>query len=184
MRTVAAAVAILFLGLPCAARAQAGARPQPPGAAPGARAEAQVRVRERIVRLLRDRVGLSDDQLRRLAPVSRAFDARRQTLFREERAARQALRRELSADAADQSRVAAYIEQLFVLQRRRLDLAAEEQRELAAFMTPVQRARYLALQEHLRRRAEEMRRRRGGGMPARGAGRRAAPGAPGAPLES
>jgi hypothetical protein len=49
------------------------------------------------------------------------------------------------------------------VQRRRLELATEEQRELAAIMTPVQRARYLALQETVRRRADEMRRRRGGG---------------------
>jgi hypothetical protein len=55
------------------------------------------------------------------------------------------------------------------VQRRRLDLAAEEQRELATIMTPVQRARYLALQETVRRRTDEMRRRRGGGA-RRGAG--------------
>src|SRR5918992_5298253 len=134
-------------------------------AIPNDRAAAQDRVRQRVGRLLRERVGLSDDQLRRLGPVSQSFDARRQTIFREERAARQALRRELSAESADQSRVAAQIDQLFAIQRRRLDLAAEEQRELAAFMTPVQRARYLALQETVRRRADEMRRRRGGGPP-------------------
>jgi Spy/CpxP family protein refolding chaperone len=150
---------------------------QAPTNAPNRRAAVQGRIRERFVRLLRDRVGLSDEQLRRLAPVSQSFEGRRQALFREERAARQSLRRELSAGAADQTRVAAQIDQLFALQRRRLDLAAEEQRELAAFMTPVQRARYLALQEHLRRRAEEMRRRRGDGPP-RGARRGSLGGSP------
>jgi hypothetical protein len=150
---------------------------QAPAAVPNDRAAAQDLVRERVVRLLRERVGLSDDQLRRLVPVSRSFDARRQAIFREERTTRQALRRELTAESADQARVAAHIDQIFALQRRRLDLAAEEQRELAGFMTPVQRARYLALQEHLRRRAEEMRRRRGGGPP-RGGGRRGPPGGP------
>jgi Spy/CpxP family protein refolding chaperone len=148
---------------------------QAPATVPNDRAAAQDRIRERVVRLLRERVGLSDDQFRRLAPVSQSFEARRQTIFREERATRHALRRELSTGSADQTQVAAHIDQLFVLQRRRLDLAAEEQRELAAFMTPVQRARYLGLQEHLRRRAEEMRRRRGDGPP-RGGGRRAPPG--------
>jgi Spy/CpxP family protein refolding chaperone len=127
--------------------------------------------------LLRERVGLSDHQLRRLAPISRQFDAQRQALFREERTTRQMLRRELSSDAPDQARISAQIDQLFALQRRRLDLAAEEQRQLATFMTAAQRARYLALQEHLRRRADEMRRRRvEGGM--RGAGRRGPPGGP------
>lgn len=160
------------LGLPARIAGQAPDRRQAP-------AEVRDRIRERFARLLRERVGLSNDQLRRLAPISRGFEARRQTLFREERAARQALRRELGAASPDQARVAAQIDQLFALQRRRLDLAAEEQRELATFMTPAQRARYLALQEHLRRRVEDMRRRRGGGPP-RGGGRRAQPrGSPG-----
>jgi Spy/CpxP family protein refolding chaperone len=171
MRRLVVTLALtLAIGAPLAAGAQA-----PPPQAPDARAAAQQRLRQRLARLLRERVGLSDDQLRRLGSVSQRFDARRQELFREERTARQALRRELSTESADQTRVAAQIDQLFAVQRRRLDLAAEEQRELAGFMTPVQRARYLALQEHLRRRTEEMRRRRGGGPP-RGAGRRGPPG--------
>ena len=154
-----ALVAIVAMGASGRAFGQAPTRPDP-GVA---RADVQERVRERFARLLRERVGLNEDQLRRLAPLSRSFEQRRQTLFRDERAARSALRRELSAPTADQARVAAQIDRLFVLQRQRLDLAAEEQRELAAFMTPVQRARYLALQEHLRRRAEDLRRRRGAG---------------------
>jgi len=166
--TVVALFAAATLGLPSGVSGQPPSRQQAP-------AEVRDRIRQRFARLLRERVGLSDDQLRRLAPISRGFEVRRQTLFREERAARQALRRELAATSPDQPRVAAQIDQLFALQRRRLDLAAEEQRELATFMTPAQRARYLALQEHLRRRAEEMRRRRGGGPP-RSGGRRAPPG--------
>ena len=166
MTRALAAVLALAVAVAPPAGAQAVQRPAESATAP-ARAGAQERVRERVARLLRDRVGLSDEQLRRLAPVSRSFDQRRQALFREERTSRQALRRELTATTPDQARVATYVDQLFALQRRRLDLAAEEQRQLAAFMTPVQRARYLALQEHLRRRADEMRRRRGGGGAAR-----------------
>ena len=155
--------ALIAIALTLVLGAASEAVGQVPAAIPDDRVAAQDRVRERVGRLLRERVGLSEDQMRRLAPVSRNFESRRQTIFREERTTRQALRRELGAESADQARVAAHIDQLLTLQRRRLDLTAEEQRELAAFMTPVQRARYLALQEHLRRRAEEMRRRRGGG---------------------
>jgi Spy/CpxP family protein refolding chaperone len=168
---------VAIVGLTLVVGDATGAAGQAPAAVQSDRAAAQDLIRERVVRLLRERVGLTDEQMRRLAPVSRSFEARRQTIFREERATRQALRRELTVESADQARVAAHIDQLFALQRRRLDLAAEEQRELAAFMTPVQRARYLALQEHLRRRADEMRRRRGGGPPA-GGGRRGAGGGP------
>jgi hypothetical protein len=148
----------LLAGAPTARRGEAAG--QGVQATADARAQAQARVQERIMALLRERVGLSDDQLRRLAPVARSFTERRQALFRQERATRQALRQELSGAPTDQARVAAQIDTLLALQRRRLDLAAEEQRELAAFMTPAQRARYLALQEHLRRRAEELRRSR------------------------
>jgi Spy/CpxP family protein refolding chaperone len=161
----AVALAVLF-GVP------AGAMGQAQGAVPNERAAAEQQIHERFARLLRERVGLSDDQLRRLAPISRSFAARRQTLFREERAARQALRRELSAGSADQARVAAQIDQLLAAQRKRFELGVEEQRELATFMTPVQRARYLALQDLLRRRTDEMRRRRGGRRGAPGGGPR------------
>jgi hypothetical protein len=167
-RGVLASAMLLALSTHAIAQAQ--------GAGSGERAAAQQQIRQRFARLLRERVGLSEDQLRRLAPVSRSFEARRQTLFREERGVRHGLRRELSGTSADQARVAAQIDQLLALQRRRLDLAAEEQRELATFMTPVQRARYLALQELMRRRTEEMRRRRGGsGSPRAGRGGRRGP---------
>src|SRR5688500_2325028 len=96
----------IALGLPTLA---AGRAPPPD---PTDRAAAQDRVRERVARLLRDRVGLSDDQLRRLAPVSQRFEARRQAIFREERSTRQSLRRELTTESADQARVAAHIDQL------------------------------------------------------------------------
>lgn len=159
-----AAVVLTVVALPHWATGQVARRPDP-----NDRAAARERVRERVARLLQERVGLSEDQMRRLAQVTPSFEQRRQSLFREERAARQTLRRELNASAPDQARVAAQIDQLFALQRRRLELAADEQRQIAAFMTPVQRARYLALQEHLRRRADDMRRGRGGGP--RGGGR-------------
>ena len=157
--------AVLVAALIIAGTSTAGAAQASIPQGPDRRAAAQDRVRERVARLLRERVGLTDDQMRRLAPVNQRYDVRRQALFREERELRQALRRELTAQTADQSRVSTQIDQLFAVQRRRLDLAAEEQRELAAIMTPVQRARYLARQETVRRRADEMRRRRGGGPP-------------------
>jgi periplasmic protein CpxP/Spy len=84
----------------------------------------------------------------------------------EERAQRLALRTELLADAkADQNRVARALDRLHQLQRQRVDLQIEEQREFAAFMTPVQRAKYAALQEQVRRRVEALRRQRADSMP-------------------
>ncbi|HET9683588.1 MAG TPA: hypothetical protein VFP15_05755, partial [Gemmatimonadaceae bacterium] len=66
----------------------------------------------------------------------------------------------LAGDRADQNRVAAALDQLLKLQRQRLDTQAEEQEELATFMSPLQRAKYAALQEQVRRRVEALRRAR------------------------
>jgi hypothetical protein len=42
------------------------------------------------------------------------------------------------------------------LQKQRISIVESEQKELARFMTPVQRARYIALQQQFRRRAQEL----------------------------
>jgi hypothetical protein len=102
------------------------------------------------------RVGLTDDQMARLAPVNQRFEMQRREILRRERETRVALRGAVLDSAhADQKRVEQYLEQLLQLQRQRIDLIEREQKELAAFMTPLQRARYLALQEQVRRRIEQ-----------------------------
>ena len=81
----------------------------------------------------------------------------------QERSERQALRREALAGArADQPRIAASLDRVLQIQRQRVDLQIEEQRALSGFMTPLQRAKYAALQEQLRRRADGLRRQRAG----------------------
>jgi len=103
-------------------------------------------------------VGLTDEQMTKLAQGSRPFDVQRRELVRQEREERQALRREVLAGAnADQQRIATSLDRVLELQRRRAQLQIDEQRALAAFMTPLQRAKYAALQEQLRRRAEKLR---------------------------
>ena len=110
---------------------------------------------------MKTRVGLDDTQMARLSETNQRFDQRRRALAREERTQRLALRRDMVAGArADQSRIAASLDRVLQIQRERADLQIEEQRELAAFMTPLQRARYAALQEQLRKRAETLQRRR------------------------
>jgi hypothetical protein len=82
-------------------------------------------------------------------------------LSRAARPARQALRAEvLAGDSADQAKVSALLDRALRIQRQRLDIAQREQRDLAAFMTPVQRAMYVAIQDDLRRRLEDFRQQR------------------------
>jgi hypothetical protein len=59
-----------------------------------------------------------------------------------------------------------------------VDLVAREQKELGAFMTPLQRAKYMALQEQVRRRFEQMARAQRGGRNPQKSGGRGRPGAP------
>jgi hypothetical protein len=100
------------------------------------------------------------------------MESQRRLLQEQERDVRVGLRTEvMRGDSANQDRVARFVDQLIDVQRRRIELLSREQRALAAFMTPVQRAQYLAIQDQVRRRVEEMRgrpgrgQRRGPGMP-------------------
>jgi periplasmic protein CpxP/Spy len=126
------------------------------------RAALEARVRERTAEIVRRRLQLNDDQMTRLRATNQQFDRQRMALVADERQARQALRAELVAgDAANQQKVAGLLDQLMRVQRRRLDLVENEQRELGKFLTPVQRAKYFGLQNEIRKRMQELRDRPG-----------------------
>jgi Spy/CpxP family protein refolding chaperone len=161
--------AALFVGLALAIGAgELTAQPTRGQTAPGAggaapRSQLEAKLRRGLWRIVKNRVGLTDAQMTQLAATNRSFDVRRRTLATQERAERQALRREALAGArADQPRIAASIDKVLQIQRNRVDLQIEEQRALSTFMTPLQRAKYAALQEQLRRRADGLRRQRAG----------------------
>ena len=160
MRRALFAIAIALPMLSADLAAQQGARRQPPrgGELAPRRQQLEARLRQRLWGITKNRVGLTDAQMTRLAEGSRPFDAQRRELVRQEREERLALRREILAGAgADQQRIATSLDRVMELQRRRAQLQIDEQRALAAFMTPLQRAKYAALQEQLRRRAERLR---------------------------
>ena len=139
---------------------------QRPGSdsAPAGRQALEQRVRQRMAAVVQQRLGLNADQMRRLGDVNRDMESQRRQLNQQERELRTGLRAEVTrGDSANQDRVARLVDQLIDVQRRRIDLVSREQRALAAFMTPTQRAQYLAIQDQLRRRMEDMR-----GRPRRG----------------
>lgn len=156
-------LAVLAVALPLAASSAQETRrlDAPPGNAEPRRAQMEQQLRRRLWQIAQQRIGFSDAQMSQLASTSQRFDERRRALAVEERAQRMTLRLELLADdRADQDRVAMALDRLHQLQRDRVDLQIEEQREFATFMTPVQRAKYAALQEQIRRRVEALRRQR------------------------
>lgn len=131
------------------------------------RAQLEARVREQFARIVRQRVGLTDEQMARLGPINERHAQQRRVVQMQERSARLSLQRALrNPDAADSADVARLLQSLVDAQKRRVALLEAEQRELATVMTPIQRARYMALQEQVRRQIEQ-RRDRGGGPPRR-----------------
>ncbi len=159
------------LALVAAAEGRAQGRPERAarGETEEPQAEASGRPRpglERLARAIERGLQLDGAQARRLRDVSARYAGRRQALAAQERTARRTLRQELTrGDAADEARVGEALTSLLDAQRRRVALVGSEQQELAEFLTPVQRARFLALQERALRAAHRARMRREAGGP-------------------
>lgn len=118
-------------------------------------------LQQRIATIMQERLQLNDEQLRQLVEVTRTFERERMQVRSQDYRLRTAMRTQLLAgDTASQERVAELLEQMPRVERRRIDLMESEQRELAKFLTPVQRARYIALQDEIRRNMEQIRERR------------------------
>jgi hypothetical protein len=124
------------------------------------RARLEAQLQQRMGQVVRRQLQLSDSQFQQLTAVNRRYDARRRELLQRERGIRLALRGELTRGAqSNEDRVGGLLDSLMGIQQDRLDLLREEQRDLSTFLTPVQRARYAALEEQMRRRINEHRRR-------------------------
>jgi ribosomal protein L16 Arg81 hydroxylase len=157
MRTMRSMAVVMLLA--CTWGSATAQRPDAPGAE--RRAQLEQRFQAQMASMLRERLALTDDQLQRLMETNARFERRRRDLVTQERQLRMSLRRELQrGDNADQQRIAQVIEQTIQVQRGRLQLLEEEQRELSTFLSPRQRAMFLGMQEQVRQRAEEMRRQR------------------------
>ena len=151
---------ILLLTGTTAASAQRG------GGAPPPRDELEAELRRGFARAVRQRVGLSEDQMRRLAPITQKYATERARIQLDEREVRMELGRMLrDSVSADSARVEHLLARMLDVQKRRVQLMEQEQKDLATIMSPVQRARFLGLQERLRRQMEERRRGRGEGGP-------------------
>jgi hypothetical protein len=141
------------------------------------REQLEQRFRQRLATLLRTQLGLSDDQMRQLSEVNQRFDVQRREVNRREMMTRRGLLTEvLKRDSADATRIEQLLAQQFKLDHERIELTEAEQRELSRFLSPIQRARYLAVQEQIRREMEQLRGRRGSDGPPDTSTRRRPPG--------
>jgi hypothetical protein len=155
-RGVALAVAVLAFGA-VSAPVRAQDRPQPPRDA-AQRDSLAERVRQRMAQMLRTQLGMNDEQIRRFQLTNRRFEAQRVGLFNQEREVRGELRQLIEGgDTTQYQRVGTLLDRTIQLQRQRIDLQEAEQKELATFLNPVQRARLYGIEEQLRRRMDTMR---------------------------
>jgi protein CpxP len=122
------------------------------------RANLEQQVRERIARVTKERLGATDQQMAKLQETNKKFDEKRRLVVDQERDVRMSLRDEvLRPDSARQAQVAALLDRIIKTQRQRVDLMEQEQKELAGFLTPLQRAKYFALEQQVRQRVNQMR---------------------------
>ena len=148
----------------CAATLSAqgqGAGRQPRAAAdslPPGRANLEQLVRQRMAQVIRQRLGATDDQMVKIQATNMKFDEKRRILVEQERDVRMALRDEmLRPDSVRQGRVAELLDRLSKTQHQRVDIQDQEQQELGNFLTPLQRAKYFALEQQIRQRVTQLR---------------------------
>jgi len=155
-RTGTRGVAILFAAATLAG--SAGSQ-QPPVTQRPDRTNLEQQLRVRIAQVTQRRLGLSDAQMTQLQAVNSRYAPQMATLASQERETRQALRAQIMAPAPDQAQVSKLLDTVIRLQKQRIALLESEQNDLGAFLTPVQRAKYLGLQAQIKRRADQLRRR-------------------------
>ncbi len=131
------------------------------------RAQLEQQIRNRIGAQLKNQLKLNDDQFAKLQATNKKFEEKRHLLVEQERDARMSMRDlMLAGDTTNQGKVSAALDRMLQIQRQRFDLVEQEQKEMAGYLTPMQRARFLGMQEQMRRRIEGLR----GQAAGRGAG--------------
>ena len=118
---------------------------------PEARAQMEEQFRQRLGAVIMRELGLTAEQARELEQVNRRMEAERAPILRRERELRHELRASLEA-TPDERRIEGLLAELVSIEAQRAALLEREQRALSAFLRPSQRARYLSLQENVRRR--------------------------------
>jgi protein CpxP len=122
------------------------------------RANLEQQVRERIAKVTKEQLGATDQQMAKLQETNKKYDEKRRIVVDQERDIRMSLRDEmLRPDSARQAQVAALLDRVIKTQRQRVDIMEQEQKELAGFLTPLQRAKYFALEQQIRQRVNQMR---------------------------
>ncbi len=166
----------LALASGLAAQEPAAGAPQRPDTAEADRLRAQIE--ERFSQRVQEELHLTPDQAAKLRASQERFGGQRRTLMHQQMERRMALNDQMQPGvAANADSVRKLMDANQAARAQMLKLDQDEDREMAGYLTPVQRARYQQMREGFMRRVAEMRaQRRGGRMgPGMGPGQRARP---------
>ena len=162
---------MVLAAIPMIASAQGGSPPPVPPQGSGGqqggrigpdRAALEQQVKARLGQMMKKQMGLTDTQMSKLQETNRKFDERRRLLVDQERDVRMSLRDEmLRPDSSRSAQVSGLLDRVVRVQRQRVDLLEQEQKELSGFLTPLQRAKYYGAEEQMRRRMQNMRMQQG-----------------------
>lgn len=162
----------------------AAQQPPPPPADTGEAGRLRREIEDRFAQRVQADLRLTPDQATKLRATQERFGERRRTLMRQQFERRRAMDEQMQPGiAANPDSVKKLMDGLQAGRMDMVRLEQDEDRDMAGYLTPVQRARYQQMREHLMQRLNEMRqqrRERGGrmgpGPRSRPQGRRPGPG--------
>jgi Spy/CpxP family protein refolding chaperone len=140
-----------------------GLAAQQPDTAEAERLRSQIE--ERFSQRVQEELRLTPDQTTKLRASQERFGTRRRALMRQQMERRRALEDQMQPGvAANSDSVRKLMDGVQAGRAEMLKIEQDEDREMAGYLTPVQRARFQQMREHLIRRVNEMRQERRGRM--------------------
>jgi Spy/CpxP family protein refolding chaperone len=167
-------VLVVTLALASTLSAQEPVTPARPDTAEAERLRAQIE--QRFSQRVQEELSLTPDQGAKLRASQEKFGGQRRTLMRQQIERRRALDDQMQPGvAANADSVKRLMDGNQTSRAQMLKLEQDEDREMAGYLTPVQRARYQQMRERFMRGVAEMRAQRRGGRMGPG-GRETRPG--------
>lgn len=121
------------------------------------REEMERRIRERMSQVIREELGLSEEEYAPVSEVMASFHEDRRALARSERATRRRVEALMLEGAEDREEASELLARLVELREREAAIFREEQEALLDVLTPAQVLQLHALRERLSRRLRSLR---------------------------
>ena len=118
-------------------------------------------IEQRFAQQIQANLGLTDEQAVKLRATFNTYAPKRRAMEQEERAIKQGLQGQLRPGiAANSDSVAKLVDRLLEVKVAYAQSFVDENREMAKYLTPVQRAQFQVMRERLMARVEEVRQQR------------------------